>query len=285
MEKAKIDKEQKEEQDKKDKEDLKKRLADERQIRELDLQGKIELLDKENAAVDGDYEQDIERLELKKELLEQQMNIELENTELTEFQKTEIRKKYADARTKVAEDEVAVEKAAQQAKIELNNKYLDLYAQFGGLLTQIAGKSKAVAIAGLVIEKGAAIAKIITQMNTVPAILPPGIPNPAYIPSRIGGALSIASVIAASAQGIQTINSSGIAGGSSASGGGGGGNVSAGGAAPIAPAAPIQNTVTQLSPNSINQLGSATNRAYVVESDVTNSQDRIKRINRAARLT
>jgi hypothetical protein len=68
------------------------------------------------------------------------------------------------------------------------------------------------------------------------------------------------------------------------SGGAGvGGNATA--AAPIIPAAPVQNTVTQLSTNSINQLGSATNRAYVVESDVTNSQERIKRINRAARLT
>ncbi len=279
----KIDREQKEAQDKKDKEDLKKKLADERQIRELDIQNKIELLDKENAAIEGDFEKDLERLETKDRLLNKQMEIELENTELTEFQKTEIRKKYADARTKVAEDEVAVEKAAQQAKIDLNNKYLDLYAQFGEFLQQIAGKSKAVAIAGLVIEKGAAIAKIITQMNTVPAILPPGIPNPAYIPSRIGGALSIASVIAASVQGIQSINSAN-SGASSGSGGAGvGGNVTA--AAPIIPAAPVQNTVTQLSTNSINQLGSATNRAYVVESDVTNSQDRIKRINRAARLT
>ena len=56
------------------------------------------------------------------------------------------------------------------------------------------------------------------------------------------------------------------------------------GAAPIAPTAPIQNTVTQLNQQSINQLGSATSRAYVLESDVTNSQEKITRINRAARL-
>jgi hypothetical protein len=55
-------------------------------------------------------------------------------------------------------------------------------------------------------------------------------------------------------------------------------------AAPIAPTAPIQNTVTSLSQQSINQMGSATGRAYVVESDITNQQEKIIRINRAARL-
>lgn len=55
-------------------------------------------------------------------------------------------------------------------------------------------------------------------------------------------------------------------------------------AAPIAPTAPLINTRTQLDATTIQQMGSATNRAYVVESDVTNSQERIRRINRAARL-
>lgn len=55
-------------------------------------------------------------------------------------------------------------------------------------------------------------------------------------------------------------------------------------AAPISPAAPIQTTLTQLNANTINQMGNMANRAYVIESDVTNNQERIKRINRAARL-
>ena len=45
-----------------------------------------------------------------------------------------------------------------------------------------------------------------------------------------------------------------------------------------------QAQLTQLTQGTINQLGSATNRAYVVETDITNSQERIARINRAARL-
>lgn len=54
--------------------------------------------------------------------------------------------------------------------------------------------------------------------------------------------------------------------------------------APVQPQEP-QAMMTQLNQQSINQLGSATSRAYVVETDVTNSQERIKRINRAARLS
>jgi len=68
---------------------------------------------------------------------------------------------------------------------------------------------------------------------------------------------------------------------------GGGDNVSAPSISappPISPNLPVQPTLTQLNQESINQLGSASNRAYVVESDITNSQERITRINRAARL-
>jgi len=53
---------------------------------------------------------------------------------------------------------------------------------------------------------------------------------------------------------------------------------------PINPGQFIQSNPTLLNAQAIQQLGSATNRAYVLESDVTNSQERIRRINRAARL-
>jgi len=41
---------------------------------------------------------------------------------------------------------------------------------------------------------------------------------------------------------------------------------------------------TQLDSQSLNQIGNATARAFVVESDVSSSQERIRRLNRAARL-
>ncbi len=62
-------------------------------------------------------------------------------------------------------------------------------------------------------------------------------------------------------------------------------NTTAPAAAPITPGQFIQSSPTVLNAQAIQELGSATNRAYVVESDVTNSQERIRRINRAARLS
>lgn len=66
--------------------------------------------------------------------------------------------------------------------------------------------------------------------------------------------------------------------------GGGGGSAPAG-LAVSAPSIPKpQMETTQLDQNSLNQIGNATARAFVVESDVSNSQERIRRLNRSARL-
>ena len=248
------------------------------------IQSRIEQLDKENAAIEMDFEQDLERLAEKRELLNEQETIELQNSELTEFQKFEIKKKYADARNEVTKQEVEVEKAAQQAKSELISKSLDVAAQAGALLQQIAGKNKSLAIAGVVVEQAASIGRIISNTAVANAKAIAATPLTAGQPfvaiNSISAGLSIASSIASGLKAVQQINSA------QPGGGGGASPVSgASAAAPISPAAPITNTVTQLDNQSIDRMGSATNRAYVVESDVSNSQERIKRINRAARLT
>ena len=54
----------------------------------------------------------------------------------------------------------------------------------------------------------------------------------------------------------------------------------AGQTAPLNP----QLQTTTLNQSQINQLGSATNRAFVLESDVSGNQERIRRLNRAARI-
>lgn len=279
---AAAEKEKADEQAKVDKENLKKKLEDERALRAGELQTRIELLNKENAAIEFDFEQDLERLAEKRELLKEQEAIELSNTELTEFQKFEIKKKYADARNEVTKSEVETERAAQQAKIDLNNRYLELAGQFGGILQQIAGKNKALAIAGVVVEQAASIGRIISNTGVANAKAVAASPLTAGQPfvaiNSISAGLSIASSVAAGLKAVQQINA--------AQPGGGGGSAisSAGGLAPISPAAPITNTRTQLDQQSINQMGSATTPAYVIESDVTSKQERIRRINRAARL-
>ncbi len=55
------------------------------------------------------------------------------------------------------------------------------------------------------------------------------------------------------------------------------------GAAPVSPA-PMQNTITQLNQGTINALGNQAIKAYVLESDVTNSQNRVTRILNSSRF-
>jgi hypothetical protein len=63
------------------------------------------------------------------------------------------------------------------------------------------------------------------------------------------------------------------------------GTVPAGAAfqAPSLPARAVTGE-TSLDQQSLNQIGNATARAFVVEADVTNNQERVTRLNRAARL-
>jgi hypothetical protein len=55
-------------------------------------------------------------------------------------------------------------------------------------------------------------------------------------------------------------------------------------AAPVAPQLPTAQ-VTQLNQQSINDIGNNAVRAYVVESDVTSSQERITAIRQRARFS
>jgi len=173
--------------------------------------------------------------------------------------------------------------ATKQARADVANSYADLASGVGNLLRQVAGQNKTLQIAAIVAEQASSVARIIANTSVANAkavaLTPITGGQPFVGINTATAAISIASTIAAAAKGIQQIKSS---------------NTSVAGAAalprssasaPISPEPPLVNTRTQLDATSIQQLGSATNRAYVVESDVTNSQERIRRINRAARLS
>jgi hypothetical protein len=158
----------------------------------------------------------------------------------------------------------------------------DLAIQFGSLIQQIAGKNKELAIAGIVIEQAGAIAKIIfnTQISNARAAVEYGIiaAAPFQLINTISAGLSIASSIAAGAQAISSINSAES-----------GGNASAGASLPSsgggsAPIAPRPQAATQLDQTSLNAINNVNARAYVVESDITGSQKRIRRIENSARI-
>jgi hypothetical protein len=153
---------------------------------------------------------------------------------------------------------------------------VDAYAQTAaalGALGQVVGQETA---AGKALSAASALINTYLGITQIWA-------NKTVIPEPFGTIQKVAATITAAASGfaaVRNINRTAVPGF-------GGGGVSAPSfspsSAPIAPATP-QAALTQLNQQSINQLSSATNRAYVVESDVTNSQERVTRINRAARL-
>lgn len=110
-----------------------------------------------------------------------------------------------------------------EAKKNAQMQYVNFAGQIGSILGDIAGKNKDLATAALVVEKGAAIAGVVVQASAsiaqrtaanaaIPAILPPGIPNPAkaidtaLMPkdiamTKISAGISIAAILASAISG------------------------------------------------------------------------------------
>ena len=175
----------------------------------------------------------------------------------------------------ITDEGAAAKKAIAQKEFE--HRQLMLKATADGLtaLSDIIGKEtaagKAMAVAASLINTYSAIAG---QLATFSGPKAPPIPGYAIAQAIVTGLAGFAAV-----KNILKVQVP--------KGGGGGGtggaslsmpNVSA--AAPLPP----QAQVTNLSQSSINAVGNAANRAYVLETDVSNNQERIRRLNRASRI-
>jgi hypothetical protein len=96
------------------------------------------------------------------------------------------------------------------------------------------------------------------------------------------GFIGAAAVIASGLASVRKILSTQIPG--KGSGGAAGPSISAAATSqPVTPPAP-QNTTTQLDANSVQAIGNAANKSYVVERDMTNNQEKVRQLNRAARI-
>jgi chemotaxis protein histidine kinase CheA len=270
-------------------ENEKKAREEERALRLFDLQQQLEELDKQNQMLEMDFEADLERFAEQRAILAEQEKVQLENEDLTELQKTEIRKKFADERKKITDGEIATEKAANNAKLELQSAYLDLAGQFGNTLQAIAGKNKGLAISGIIIEQAANIAKIVSSTAAANAKAVGVSPLTGGMPwvgiNTASAALSIVSTIAAARKSIQQISSQPGTGG----GGGGGGSLGSAPsfAAPSGMSAPQINAGVGESPTSqiAQTIAMAQGKpivAQVVSSAVSSQQALDRRTNGAA---
>jgi len=210
---------------------------------------------------------------------------DLEAKKVLEEKETERLKKIKEN----ADEEIAIEESIAQRKREINMQYIGFAAGLGGLLQQIAGKNKAIALAGLVLEKGAAIANVVIgasqsiasakfNESKIPFFIPTptGVPiiNPLKPASLASTAKSIAMTKIGAGLAIAGIGATAIGQGKGVSGG----NLST--STPSAPTAPSTppafNIVGQ---SGTNQLASAIGgqsqqpiQAYVVANDVTSAQ-------------
>lgn len=169
---------------------------------------------------------------------------------------------------------IQTQKEATLTAIEREKAETDAYRNIGdGLsaLGDIVGKQtaagKALGIAQAVINTWIGVTEVLRAKTILPEPL-----------GTIAKVANVATIVAAGFNAVRNITKVNVPGGG---GSGNAGSLSA--AAPAIPQRAITGATT-LDQNSLNQIGNATTRAFVVESDVTNNQERITRLNRAARL-
>jgi hypothetical protein len=198
---------------------------------------------------------------------------EIENLLQEKQQETSNKKILLDKKT--AADEQAILDARLSAQLQFLNQIGNVFGTLSGLFEQGTAASKIAAIAeiGLGTATGFINGLDIAQKSAK------GTGPGAAFAFPIFYASQVAAVLGAAGRAKQVL--------SQVKGGAGGINIPRGGSfatAPVGTQIPTMNTVTQLNQASINEMGSAAGRAYVVESDITNQQEKIIRINRAARL-
>lgn len=174
-------------------------------------------------------------------------------------------KSITEAKKKLAEEEA-------KAKITAAQATADTLANLSNLLGTETAAGKAAAVAS------ATISAILSAQKAYESTI--GIPFVGPVLAPINAGLALASGYK-SIQNILAVQVPGQSGGGSAPSLGSA--PSAGAGAPIAPrsAEPI---ATSLDQRSLNTISNVTTRAYVVESDITGSQKRIERIEKASRF-
>lgn len=186
----------------------------------------------------------------------------LANKELTEEQRTTIEQAFSNARKEIARNEME----AKREMMNLEAGLLDASAELAGKST---AAGKALAVAATLISTYTSAQKAYESQ-----FLP--VPDPT---SPVRGAIAAATAVIGGLAKVKAIISVPVPGQS------GGGSIAGGVSAPLQPT--LSNSTTQLNPNQVAQINNQGNqaiKAYVVTTDINNDQEKITRINRAARI-
>ena len=180
--------------------------------------------------------------------------------------------KITDINDKAVKDQIAIDKVAKDAKIKNLDDIANLLGGFSALFGQQTAASKAFTLAQLGIDTASAISSLTRNSEANPA-------NAATF--GVAGTIQFATGllrILTNVKKAKDLLSSPKSSVSMSSP-----SASAKTIAPIQPQAQ-QAQLTQLNQSSINAIGNQSMRAYVVETDVTSSQQRIAAIQQRARF-
>ena len=140
-------------------------------------------------------------------------------------------------------------------------------------------KNRAIQAAAIIAENAAGIGRIIVNTQVANAKAVAASPITAGMPwvaiNGISAGFGIASSILATKNALSKLGSGGSAGNAP--------SMASNGSAPMQPQRP-ESQMTQLDQTSINALGNQAIKAYVVETDMTTNQQRIKAIQQRARF-
>jgi hypothetical protein len=172
-----------------------------------------------------------------------------------------------------AEKRKAIDQASFAAKMEFMDAIGGALGALGNLFEKDTAAAKALALAEIAIgvAKGFINGLNIAQKSSAAAGPGAAFAFPIFYASQVAAVLTAAS----KAKGILS---------SVKGAGGGGASMSAPSVSSVSAPLTPQAETTTLSSQSINQIGVASSRAFVLESDVTNNQERMQRLNRAARI-
>ena len=205
---------------------------------------------------DQELEYSIRRDALDNELIE--LKKALDNKLISEQEYNEKYKSISKTREQIDKDE-------NKAKVNAVINTANALSQIIGEQT-VAGKALGIATATINTFQGA------TEALKERSVLPQPF-------STIQKIASVAAIIATGIKTVKAITSVKVPGG-----GGGVGSIPSMPSLSVTAPLTSQTQTTRIDQDQINQIGNVAARAYVVESDITNSQERANRLNRAATI-
>ena len=227
----------------------------------------------------------------------------LETTEEGSRERFEAEQAYYDSTMQKRDFELAYEQYVVDEKQRINREYISWVSGLSGILSSIAGENEGIQKAALAIDKGAAVAKVVVEANAsiakriaankaIPSLSPfaaaLGVPkpNPAKLTDNLLMAKDVGRTKVSAGVAIANITAAGI--GQASSIGGGGGGASGGGAGATTVQPPDFNIIGSTGVNQLAEAIGSTEkeplRAYVVSSDITTKQALDRNIRSSAEL-